>query len=313
MTADNGTVLDMEMIEGAWSYVEAVQKAAGSSQLHVEQKMSISYVHDECFGTPDCWFLLDGKRELHLFDYKYGYGIVDVFENWQLVCYTAGIVQQLGLTGLQDQELDVVMHVVQPRPFHVLGPHRTWRVKASDLRGYYNRLAHAANKALDVDPECIAGTPQCRYCNARHACAAAQKSAMYFVDYSSRAMPEELSPEALAIELRTLRRGAEAIKYRLTGVETRVESLIKAGGFIPGWALQQGQGRTAWTKPADEVFALGDMMGIDLRAEPAAITPAQAKKKGLPVELLSAYSAAGDSGVKLVPTEATVASRVFKS
>lgn len=310
VTAPNGIVLTDEMIEGAMAYVDAVRHAAAGATLQVEDRLAAAYIHPECFGTTDCWFDLPGKREIHVWDYKYGFGIVDPFENWQLICYSAGVIQKLSASITADT--DVVMHIVQPRPFHAMGPHRTWRVKAGQLNDYFIRLSTAANQALSAQPPTQSGN-HCKYCNARHACPAAQRAALHAIDYAGQAMPELLSPEALAMELRTMQRAATAIQYRLTGLQSQAEACIKAGGLVPGWALQQGQGRAAWTKPAEELFALGDMMGIDLRAEPAAITPAAARKKGLSADLLAAYSAAGDSGVKLVEVKDSLASRVFRS
>lgn len=304
--APNGIVIDLEMIEGAEVYTMAVQQAARGAVLHVEERLTAEYIHPLCFGTPDCWFIIG--KELHIWDYKYGFQIVDPFENWQLICYTAGVVQKIG----NDSDLDVVMHIVQPRPFHVMGPHRTWRVRAADLRIYYTRLAASANKAFGPDPQCHTGD-HCKYCRARHACPALQQACMSGIDYVGRSVPQMLSPEAMSIEKSVISRIRNLLTYREAGLDTQIEAVIKAGGLVPGWALQQGQGRAAWTRSAEEVFALGNMMGIDLRAEPEAITPAAAKKRGLSVEVLSAYSAAGNSGTKLVPTTATVASRVFRS
>lgn len=302
-TAPNGVTITEEMIEGAMVYVEAVMKAAGGTALNIESRLKIGFVHEECFGTTDCWFVKG--REVHVWDYKYGFGVVDPFENWQLICYAAGVLQWLGA-----DDYDVVLHIVQPRPFHMLGPHRTWRVKAADLRGSFTRLATAANAALADNPPTQSGN-HCKYCSARHACPAAQHAALSAVDYAGKAVAELLTPEALAIELRTMERAANAIQFRLTGLRAQAETTIREGGFVPGWALQPGGGRTVWSKPTAEVFALGDMMGIDLRGEPSAITPAQAKKKGLDAGVIAAYSGSSGSSMKLVETTATMASRVF--
>jgi hypothetical protein len=304
--APNGIVIDMEMIEGAEVYTAAVRHVAGSAQLHVEEKLCAEYIHPICFGTPDCWFL--SGRELHVWDYKYGYNIVDPFENWQLICYTAGIVQKLG----SDSDLTVIMHIVQPRPFHNMGPHRTWRVSAADLRTYYIRLAGAANEAFGPAPKCASGD-HCKYCRARHACVTLQNNCMAGIDYVGQSVPQLLSPEAMSIEKRVISRIKNLLTYRETGLDAQIEAVIKAGGMVPGWALQQGQGRMAWTATSADVFALGDLMGIDLRAEPEPITPAKASKLGLSKEIMASYAAAGNSGVKLVPTANSLASRVFRS
>lgn len=133
------------------------------------------------------------------------------------------------------------------------------------------------------------------------------------IDYIGMSLPQVLSVEALSIELRVVQRIKNLLTYRETGLIAQAESIIKSGNLVPGWTLQQGQGRATWTRPAAEIFTLGDMMGIDLRAEPTPITPAAARKRGLDPSILAAYSAAGDSGAKLVPTTDSLASRVFSS
>lgn len=71
--------------------------------------------------------------------------------------------------------------------------------------------------------------------------------------------------------------------------------------MLQGWMLEQGFGREAWTVTPEEVFALGDMMGVDLRKKPEAITPAQARKLGLDEDVSKAYSKRPPGEVKLVP------------
>lgn len=307
----DGTVIDFDMIDGAWVYVKEISKAATTS-IYPESKIQIPRVHSTCKGTCDCWHYDEATRTLHVWDYKYGHVCVEPFENNQLICYTCGILDLLGIDGLADQQTTVVMHIVQPRMFHRLGPHREWRVKASDLRGYINKLAAAATAATLPDPPLKSGE-HCKYCDARHACIAAQQAAMFSLEYASSAHIEMLPPEALAIELRTLRRAATAIKLRLTGLEQQATSCIQAGGHVPGFAIERGFGRLKWTKPIGEVFALGDLLGVDLRGEPSAITPTAAKNKGIDETLLTAYSGTEESGVKLVEADKSVASMIFRN
>lgn len=316
-TAPNGVILTPEMIEAAEVYVQAVAKAApAGGPLHVEKALRVGRVHPECWGTPDLWYYVPALWELHVWDYKYGFGIVEPFENWQGICYAGGALDIVAANmgqpvALIDQRVTVVIHIVQPRPFHAVGPVREWRVKASDLRGYYNRLEGAAAEALGANPRTVSGD-YCRYCSARHACPAAQKAAMFAVDYTDQAAAEELSPEALAIELRTLQRAAKAIEYRLAGLESQAIATLQGGGHVPGFSIQSGSGRPSWTVPASEIFALGELFGLDLRKPPEAVTPAQAKKAGLDAAMVAAYSKAEGSGIKLVATGNSLAAQVFK-
>ena len=305
--APNGIVIDMEMVDGAYVYVEAVKQLAGVQQaLTVEQPVNCAVVHPECWGTPDLWYWQGS--ELHVWDYKYGYTIVNPFENWQLICYAAGIMTSL--TGLQDQQVTVVLHIVQPRPFHAEGSVREWRVSGSDLRGYINRLSLAAAQAMSTTP-CTASGHHCRYCAARHACPTLAAACYASIDYIGQAQPEELSVDAMAMEYRILDRISVLIKSRLSAHESRMIGMIKAGQAVPGYTVDYGSGHAKWNRPVGEIVALGQMMGLQLAGEPTAITPAKAIKMGLDESLVKAYSERPQTGMKLLATGDSLANRVF--
>ena len=143
--APNGEFITQEMFKGADLYYDSIATVLNRfygmvdyTQLSIEQRVDISRIHPDCWGTPDCW--LYHAPELHIWDYKFGHGFVEVFENWQLIEYAAGILDRLGVNGIADQHTTIYFYIIQPRNFHRLGPVRTWRVKASDLRSYFNIL-----------------------------------------------------------------------------------------------------------------------------------------------------------------------------
>lgn len=310
-TAPNGIIITHEMIDAARVYVEHVHQIAPLPHKRVVEKIvKVTRVHPtECYGTPDCWYFDEVKKILHVWDLKYGYGIVEPYDNWQLICYVAGIISDA--LRVSDMDVTVAMHIVQPRPFHVQGSTRTWVVSAVDLRGKINMLSNAASLALSDNAQLSSGD-HCRYCSARHACPAAQKASMFSVDYTYSVMPEELSPVALGIEYRTLLRAISSMRDRLTGIEAQIIKLCEDGkGAETGFKAENGTGRLAWSKTADEVITLGDLMGVNLRAPASAITPTEAKKLGLPQEILQIYTNRPVSGIKLVPADHTLAARVF--
>src|SRR5579863_10074613 len=105
-----------EMFEGAKLYEGFVRSTITEYPIHIEELLDISSIHPDCRGTPDAW----GRRnlfELHVFDYKFGHSFVEVYENWQLIEYAAGILQKLGIDGIKDQNTFVNMHIIQPRSF----------------------------------------------------------------------------------------------------------------------------------------------------------------------------------------------------
>jgi hypothetical protein len=308
LTCFNGVLIDRDMVDSAAVYVAAVLAVCPDRNLlQVEKQITIPRVHTDCFGTPDCWYYDTFSRTLHIWDYKYGWGIVGAFENLQAICYYAGIVDKL---GIPDAEITVQIHIAQPRPYHSQGPVRTWKVPAVDLRGLVNQLNNAAHAALAQDVTYCSGG-HCKHCLGRHVCAAAQRAGYNAVDVSTSTSPTELTPEGVGIELAVLARARKALDYRITGLEAQGLALAKSGKVVPGHAVGHGQGSTVWVKPVGEVVALGDLVGKDLRKKEAVITPKQAETLGVDKTLLKSYSEYRPGKARLVTDDNTKAREIF--
>jgi len=310
LSASNGVIWTQESYEGAKQYADHVREmmvSTGCFVPHIEERISNGRIHPDSWGTPDCWLFDKVAGVLHVWDYKFGHKVVEAFENWQLITYTAGILDILQVDGYSDQSVIVNLHVVQPRAYHRIGTIRTWTVQASDLRPYFNKLEATEAEAMGDNPTCRVG-PECGYCSARHACETLQQAGMAAVAYTGQPVSAQLSGDALGLELQILREAQATIKARLTGLEAQAEATIKGGGSVPGWAVESGQTRTKWSVPTAEVLMLGDMLGIDLRKPPEPVTPVQAKKLGIDPAVISGYSETPTGALKLVErTEAAVA------
>ena len=312
--ASNGVVINEEMYDGAEMYADAMQVVMRDSSVFVpmvEQKIKAPQIHELSEGTPDFW--LFDKRHLILYvrDYKFGHRFVSEYENWQLINYAAGILHALGISGLSDQGIMVNLGIVQPRAYTADGPVREWTCKASDLRGYINRLHASAHKNLDGSGTLKTG-PQCRDCNARHACAPALEAGIGLFEVVGQPIPTVLPPEALATQFALIQRAKKQIDYLESGFEEQIKSLIRSGVNVPGYMVEQGKGRERWAKPVEEVIALGDLLKLDLRKN-AAITPKAAKKLGIDAAVISAYSETPNTGLKLVSDDGTKAKRIFSN
>lgn len=312
--APNGVTLTDEMIEGAELYVDDVRLTLQifGIEMHIEEPIKIPYVHELNDGTPDLWgFAHDATRgtgTLYLYEYKHGHEYVDPFENWQSLDYVCGILDLLQIDGHADQYIDVVMRVVQPRSYHRDGPIKEWRMRAADLRPYFNKLRYAAEAALKPDAQCTPN-PQCKHCLGRHACEALQRDAYQSAQLARASVPVELPPAALGLELRMLQRAADMLQARITGLEQQTETRLKQGEHVPFFALQPTAGREMWAKPIEEVIVLGHAFGKDL-AKRSAVTPTQAIKQGIPAEVVMMYTDR-KRGQKLAPDDGTQARKVF--
>lgn len=307
-----GLPVTEEMIEGAELYAEAV----GSPQ-HVEERLPASEEFGpDCWGTPDAWSFgvmhVDGQPPytLEVSDYKFGHRYVDVFENWQLVCYACLIIDAvLKLNGLQDQAVRVVFKIIQPRNFTAEGPVRTWSCMASDLRPLRNQIRQAIERAQSDDAQCLVG-PACRDCSARAYCGTLQRAAMSAIEEAGRVTPLELPPGALGLELRMLERAGLLIKARAAGLREVAMETIRGGVMIPGFRTETGLGRQRWRVPMDQVVALEAVIGKKL-TEPKAVTPKQAIKLGVPAEIVAAFSETPNGETKLIEDDGSMTRRIF--
>lgn len=307
LTLFNGVVADQVMVDAAVVYVAAVLSIVPAGVASVEKSVQIPAIHAQCFGTPDSWCYDAVKKVLHIWDYKYGWGIVEAFENRQGLCYYSGILAKLGLS---DNDIMVALHIVQPRPYHPEGSVRTWLTPAVNVRPLVNQLHNAAHKALGADPEYCSGK-HCRNCKGRHACLSAEQAAGYAVDISGTHTPRELDNVGVGIELAILQRAAEALKYRITGLEAQGLELKRKGLVVPGQKISYGSGSTVWTKPVGEVLALGDIMGVQLRKPETPVTPKQAITAGVSKELIESYSEHSSGKARLAPDDNSKTRQIF--
>lgn len=314
--APNGLPVNQEMLEGADLVRQTISDSIGpgwQDVLKIEERVRIRRVHaDHCWGTPDysAWI---GEQHLWLFDYKFGFSHVEVRENKQLIAYAAGLLDEAGIDGLQEQKVTIHMVIIQPRSYHRDGPVRVWNVRACDIRAEVNKLRNQAEMAVLPSPPATPHPDACKNCRGRHACEALQREAYAAADKSQEASPLDLSPHALGLELRNLTRAQKLLEARVSGLEAQVVGTIKQGKLVPFWAMESAKGNLAWDKSDEEVFALGTICGVNLAKAPTPITPTQAKKAGIPASLVDAYASRPPGVAKLIYDDGTKARLTFTS
>jgi hypothetical protein len=131
--ASNGVQIDDDMKYYARGVADKILEVAATNIMCEHELTWQSRAGIAITGHPDATFIgKDGK--LYVDDLKYGWGIVEVFENWQLLAYAIGEVIR------REQALDVVLRIHQPRPHHEDGPLRTWSLSYAELLGYKERI-----------------------------------------------------------------------------------------------------------------------------------------------------------------------------
>jgi hypothetical protein len=277
--APNGEVVTYEMIDGAEMMLNDVNTVLLSHpevilNLQVETRVDISHIHPDNWGTPDCWVYVPATKTLYLWDYKFGFGYVDVFENWQLIDYCAGILKLLGFNDADYELITVVFAIIQPRFYDRRGPVRKWTVKASELRGYFNKMIASFKEATSPNPRLVTGS-WCLNCTAIHRCRAYQLSAASAMDYIDTFNVDNLDDFDLGVAAILLEEAESRVKSLLTGIKSEIETRIRSKKIIAGWMFEKGNSRKKWIVPPGEIIALGELLNVPIAHEPEPLTPTQ--------------------------------------
>jgi hypothetical protein len=311
--APNGVEITQDMLDGAELWAETI-----GTGCTLETRVAVPSVHAHCFGTPDAW--RHDPKVLRVYDYKFGHRVVDVFENWQLIAYAAGLISALPLSQHDVEFVEFV--IVQPRSYCAEGPVRRWSCKLSHLAGLINQMHFQAGRAVDesgtprADAEAKTGS-ECGDCKARATCTLFQSVAARIVDTSGRADRFDLSDAQLGAELSYLDECLDRLKARRDGLAIQAEVRLTDGRRVPGYGMESAPGNLKWldNMTAAEGAILGETLGVQLLRDPELITPTQAKtaikRKALDVELLDAYSFRPRGKMKLTQSTTDKARRAF--
>lgn len=299
-----------EILVAVRFYVETVRSVIRSAPMRavinllIERRVNIPIIHHECFGTPDAVWYDESRQILHIWDLKFGWGIVEAFRNWQMLCYALGF--------LDFPFVQVHIHIVQPRAPHLDGRARTWVLSRDELLKLYSpQLQSAAFRAMIPDAALQTGD-HCRNCDALHACVPAQQSCLNALEVAGRASSPMIPPEQLGYELMILTRAYEIIKHRKKAVESTALALDRKGTPIPGWTREHNIGKLEWNPGKDEeVRAAAEMFGINVDKPPALLTPTQAITAGMPEDIIKMYSSKKPGSAKLVPTNLDKLALIF--
>lgn len=305
VTSDAEGVTD-EMIDGGHLWVEALE----GYPAHIEKPIAIRRVHmTKCWGTPDARQWAPETRTIRLADYKFGHEFVDEFENWQMLAYVAGFIDEIGIDD-RDTDVRIEMTIVQPR-YYGVDPIRTWRIALPELWPYLERMQAAVREAEGPNPLTISGT-HCTHCPARSTCKTLQRAVYHAVDFTERAAPMLSKPDDIGRELWLVKEFIKRLKARETGLEALAEAMIRQGARVLNFELEPTVGRLQWHVPLELVEMTAQLFGKSALRPRELITPTQAKDRNiLDARVISEYAARPNTGFKLVPTSPKTA-RKFK-
>ena len=288
-----GVHVDDEMYGHALEYAETVREviaeAGDGAIVGIEERVECPTVHPLSFGTVDAYVYDPTRSRLTILDFKYGRRIVEAVENWQAINYVSGVLAKLWPTAdLNAINAGVVIKIVQPRAFHRDGPVRDWHTNGYELAPYFDTLQRNAAAALSDGAQLRSGS-HCRYCPARIGCTAAREAGLQLYEVTAQPVPDDPTDAELAQLFELTQRALEQVQYMHDAYETQILAKLRRGESVPGLTIGHTDGREQWTAPDKQVYALGDMLGVELRnVKP--LTPNQARKAGANPDTVAALS-----------------------
>ena len=270
---------DDEMLEHAQDFANYVRDLGG--EIIVEEKL-VHPQFPEFGGTPDVLMTreVDGKRELHIIDFKYGKGLaVQAEGNYQLRGYLTLAMREHGTFD------SYFGHIFQPR----LGGLSFERWSHDDIIYFEDKL-----KAAMVSKKLTPGT-HCRWCPALATCHAVKENALQVARGAFSPVSDEPSDWQFLMD------NKDAIKALLELAPKKMLELMRHGHEFDNYKAVQSTGRTTWHLEEEEVLSILE----EHKAEITVVkikTPTQIKKLGIiPDETIDAMTHRPVRGIVCVP------------
>lgn len=291
--APNGVAVTEDMHIAADIYLHAT-RSVGCHTLRYEMPISIPSISANCAGTPDAagvGISARGRPLVFVGDLKYGFRIVDVWPNYQLLTYATGIAD---LQGWRIEDCDIQLTIAQPRKWHRQGYVRTVLKTGEEAAEQVQIIRNAVSVAEGQNPPLQPGE-HCGFCPGRARCSAADRSVHAF----SFDTANDLTPIQAEDELAYLLEREVLLKARITGLSAQVDHAARTGQQLRKFERVRTTGKLMW-RPDDipKVRALGKLMGVAIENEPELVTPTQAKKL-LPPMVVDSYAHRSPGAFKL--------------
>lgn len=300
VTASNGVYLDNDMWFYANEFYETlVAKANGKHNLSTEMRIDwMTTAGVKIRGQYDVCFIKG--TELHIQDLKYGFGLLEAKENWQLLAYAIG--KAIGLYNTaQFIPSKIVLTIHQPRAFHDEGPTRVWEISYEELLQYREMIETMARRHAEGDRTLTTGKG-CKYCPAASSCAALNHAVHSAIDTALTDWNDtEINNEDLPNYLRLLERASEVLDIKKKSMETLTISRIQNGQPVKGYSYEMTYGNRAWKSDVtpDSIKVL---TGVDVM-EQTMMSPNKAEKAGLSKEFTKFFTEKASRGLKLIKND----------
>lgn len=276
-----------EMADAVQVYVDYVERRVAENPgmwgWLVEQRVELTHIDPDMFGTADCVLCgVDGGEVLEVVDYKHGAGIiVDAEDNPQLAYYAYGTYHSLRKVPERSQIKKIKLTVVQPRA-KVGDSVKSFVFDVVDLVQFATDLEEAAAKTRAPDAPLKAGE-WCKFCPAKGGCPRLREDAtrQAGVVFSPSGEVTVIPPEKVTpADIGRFLEARDVIKLWMDAVWEQALQMAEAGTPPPGWKLVEKRGTRRWNKVAElEQWVLQELkLPSEVLYETDLRTPAKLEK-----------------------------------
>lgn len=296
--ASNGVIWDNDMWFYAKEVYQNILEAAQGNKVETEERIDwMTSSGIKIRGQFDISFIVGDT--LFVEDLKYGWGLVEVVNNWQLIGYAIGNYIRLHGLGLANDVKKVSMTIHQPRPYHPDGRTRNVVITTEELMGYYNQICERMQRYVDGDTTATTGN-QCRYCEGRNNCPALNATLYKSVETVMKDWEQDtMRNEEVARELVLLDRVKDVLKLKLDSLNQLAILRMQANQVVPGYAYEMTYGDRKW-KAGVTVKSIEAFCGKKLESAPTLLSPNQAEKNGLSKKIVAQLTYVSSAGAKVV-------------
>lgn len=305
---------DPDMLEGGKLWRDVLQGWGCEYSQEVEYKC-VPWIAENVPARVDAEGYNAETNTLHVADYKYGHRYVDAYENWQLLCYAMAWLDRHAKSHAHlIPDMKLALHIVQPRA----GGHRTWNLTVQHLRDNYARTiveaartanqAHVAPDALGF--ELYTTGSHCYKCAGAINCPALRDAASAALEFGSRNIELDLTPEQAAIELMLIDEASTHIKNRREALEMQVMHTLQGGQSLPHWSIGHGRGSKRWIPEKEAgLKAMGELYGVEVTTEKLK-SPTQCAKL-LPAYIIDSHSEVTQGAARIQRKRADDGAKLF--
>lgn len=289
----NGIYITADMVDFVDPFVQSVLTDPGQKWIETAMDFDLS-AETRILCRPDAITFNQTTGQLHVRDLKYGFRIVEPFDNWTMVAYA-----MTWIINTQIVPTEILLSIYQPRPHHEDGKIRTLRLTYPELLALYQQMVE---KLATITDDLHTG-PHCYKCPSLAHCVPARNAMYNGIEAFGKVFVDRVPDDELFYLISVGERAIDAMEQRVKAMKELAMHRLSNGNVSQEWGIERTFGHRKF-KPFVTVAMIKTLSGIDISKD-GMLTPAQAEKAGVPEAIINTLVDRPPLAPKLVKKSAT--------